>query len=178
MMRYLLAYSFFMMLTPLAAQQAEFEAVGKKPLWPDSSGTLVISDRGIEFRQKDKDEARHWTYQDIQYLDRVSPTEIVLLTYEDAPWRLGRDRQYRFVLTSGAISDELFERISSRLQRPVTDRVIDDAPETAERLAVKHLHTFGGCEGELVFGESAVFYVTEHAKDAREWKIDRDIDSV
>lgn len=170
----------FLALIAVSTAPAEvaLEVVRKMPLWPDAKGTLVISEEAIEFRKEDPHERRRWQYRDIQYFDRVSRKEVVLVTYENISWQFGRDRQFRFVLTSGELTDDLFEQISRRIGRPVTDRVADGAPKEAARLAVKHLHTFGGCEGELVFGDTVIFYVTDHAKDARKWKIDRDMDSI
>ena len=80
--------------------QTSFEVVRKKPLWPNAKGPLVIGDDGVEFRRGD-DESRSWSYAAIQSLDRISPTEITVLTYEDVAWRLGQDRSYRFTLLSG-----------------------------------------------------------------------------
>ena len=45
-------------------------------------------------------------------------------------------------------------------------------------MAVKHLHSFGGCEGTLRFTEDAITYVTENENDAREWSLVRDVHSV
>ncbi len=155
-----------------------YPVILEKALWFDGKGEVQFSDDAIEFKASKEKASRRWLYLDIQYFDRISEKEFVILSYEDAKWRLGRDRQYRFVLTEGELTDELFETISNRIGRPVTDRVVGDAPKEVVRLPVKHLHTFGGCEGELVFGDSTIFYVTDDAKDAREWKIDRDIDSI
>ncbi len=38
------------------------------------------------------------------------------------------------------------------------------------RFKVKHDHGIKSCQGELVFGDSSVEYVTSHKKDARVWK--------
>ncbi len=38
------------------------------------------------------------------------------------------------------------------------------------RLAVKHDHLLGSCEGQLIFDETGVQYDTEEAKHARKWK--------
>jgi hypothetical protein len=43
---------------------------------------------------------------------------------------------------------------------------------------VKRLHTFGGCAGALKFTEDAIYYVTDYKKDAREWLLARDVQSV
>jgi hypothetical protein len=69
------------------------------------------------------------------------------------------------------------ETISSRLGKPVTNRVVGEVAAQYE-LPVKHLHTFGGCEGRLLFTNDAVYYSTEHAADAREWKLARDVRAV
>ena len=132
----------------------------------------------IEFRKKNTEDSLTWGYLDIQHFDRISLTEIEILTYEDMAWKLGKDRSYRFLLVSGEISDALFAEITAKIGLPATDRLVDDAPEEAPRLPVKRLTTFGGSEGELVFGDFAIFYVSDKAKHAREWRIDRDIDSV
>lgn len=160
------------------AAQESFEVIRKKPLWPNSQGTLVISDDSIEFRRKKEEDSKRWSYRDIQHFDRISPSEIEILTYEDAAWRLGEDRAYRFSLVSGEIDDALFESMADKLGLPVTDRIANAPSGDATRIPVKHLKTFGGSEGELVFGESAVSYVTDAPRQAREWLIDRDVESV
>lgn len=161
-----------------ASAETAFDAVRKKALWPDAEGRIVISEEVIEFRKDNPENSLSWRYGDIQHFDRISRTEIKILTYEDVAWKLGKDRSYRFLLVSGELEDALFEQIIAKIGRPATDRVVDDAPEEASRLPVKLLKMFGGSEGELVFGESAIFYLSDKAKDSREWRIDRDIESV
>lgn len=158
--------------------QSSFEVVRKKPFWPNAKGTLVIGDDGVEFRREKEEDTKSWSYRDIQSLDRISPTEIEILTYEDVAWRLGQDRSYRFSLVSGEIDDALFESMAGKIGRSVTDRIVEDGPRDAPRLPVKHLKPFGGSEGELIFGESAIYYATDAPKQAREWRLDRDVESV
>lgn len=155
-----------------------FDAIIKKRGRPDGRGQLQVAEQGIEFTAAKADNSRRWSYADIQHFDRLSETEFVLLTYEDRRWRLGRDRQIHFVLTSGAITDELFAMISARMGRPVTDRVVRDLAAGGYRLSVKHLHRFGGCQGTLLFSGDAVVFKADNPKDARVWKLSRDIESV
>ncbi len=156
-----------------------FQVIHKKHACWDGQGTLTIDDNGIRFDAKKKKRSRSWAWLDIQHFDRISPKEVNILTYEDEKRFLGRDRSYRFLLTDGEISGELFSLIEAKLGRPVTDRVVAGAREAAGyALPVKHLHSFGGCEGTLRFTRDAVLYVTEHLKDARRWRLDRDLDSV
>ena len=163
---------------PLAVAQATFEVIHKKRFWRDGRGEIVISAEGIAFRAAEEKNSRRWAYSDIQYFDRVSEREFVILTYEDEKWKLGRDRQLRFVVTSGKLSDAVFASISERLGRPVTDRVFRKPAEATFEVPVKHLHGFGGCEGMLVFAPETVSYSTEHVKDARVWRLGRDVESV
>jgi hypothetical protein len=159
----------------LAAES--FQAVHVRHAWPDGEGTLRITAEGIRFDAKKEKHSHQWGWLDIQHLDRRSETEIDLLTYEDQTKFLGRDKSFRFRLTSGAVTDDLMSRIEGWLGRPVTDRVV---PETAAvyELPVKHQRSFGGCEGTLRFTGEAILFATEREKDAREWRVERDVASV
>jgi len=161
----------------LAAQT--FPAVQEKRLWPDARGEIRITENGMEFQKAGEEAVLRWAYPDIQHFDRVSRTEFVLLSYEDAGWRkLGRDRQFRFRITSGELSDGLFETMQQRLRKPVTDRAVGQISGAEYELPVKHLHSWGGCEGRLIFTADTIYYQTNHAQDARTWQIARDIQSV
>lgn len=156
-----------------------FDALQRRVLWPDAEGALVFHDDAIEFRKSDGKEVRRWRYSEIQSFDRISPAEIEILTYEDVAWRLGQDRSYRFTLLSGELDDQLFESVAEKIGRPVTDRIVEEeGPAAAPRLPVKHLKPFGGSEGQLIFGESAICYATDAPKQSREWRLDRSVESV
>jgi hypothetical protein len=158
--------------------QIEFEAIRKKPLWLDQSGIVRIDESGISFSSNGEDTARSWSYEDIQYLDRVSPTEFTLLSYEDVAWILGRDRTYRFELTAQEFTDELFETVAARIGKPVTDRVTERPAVVEQQILAKHLKTFGGSEGTLYFSPERIVYSTGAQQQAREWLLDRDVHSV
>lgn len=100
------------------------------------------------------------------------------MTYQD-DWRFfGRDREYRFRLTTGELTDGLFQEIANHLKRPVTDRVPPGKVETLYTIPVKHDRTFRGSEGELEFTRDTIYYVTKDRADGRTWRMDRDIVSV
>ncbi len=156
-----------------------FPAIHKNLAWRDGKGTIEITGNGITFHTGDKDEQPlHWGWLDIQYFDRISETEFNILTYQDQTRFLGRDKSYRFVLTDGMLSDKLFAMISEKLGRPVTNRVVETPEKVLYEVPVKHQHPFGGCEGVLEFTEDAIYYVTDHQEDAREWLLARDVNSV
>lgn len=147
-------------------------------LWRDAKGTIDITDDGITYSTGKASKARTWKWSDIKHFDRVSPEEFVITTYEDQRLFLGRDKEYRFVITNGELSDAVFAKISGHLTRPVTDRVPPDEIPALYSIPVKHDHTFGGCEGRLEFTRDEIYYVTGHRADRRAWRIGRDIAAV
>jgi len=164
------------LVQPLMAQT--FTVIHEKKLWRDGGGRIAITDDGITYSTEKKEDSRQWKYEDIQYFDRVSSKEFTILSYEDESRLLGRDKSYRFVITEGELTDDIFRTISLRLNKPVTNRDLPENVAARYELPVKHLHTFGGCEGTLKFTGDAVYYLTEHKKDAREWQLIRDIQSI
>jgi hypothetical protein len=173
-MRYLLILLFI--AQPLVAQT--FDVMHEKTLWRDGRGKIEITDEGIIFAAEKKEKSRTWRYADIQYFDRISGKEFTILSYEDNPMLLGRDKEYHFLITDGELTNEIFYKIRDRLNKPATNREFPDAVNARYELPVKHLHTFGGCEGTLKFTEDKIYYVTDNKKDAREWRFATDIQSV
>lgn len=159
---------------------AQFDVIRKKPLWLDQAGTLRVEDSQICFTPAGDDEERRcWAYgADIQHLDRVSPTELALLSYEDVAWKLGRDRLYRFELVGGELSDDLFAEMAARIGRPVTDRVPPDAADSDLGIPAKRLRTFGGSEGAVYLSPERIVYRTDAESESREWRLDREVASV
>jgi hypothetical protein len=150
----------------------------EKPLWPDRDGTVEINDQGIAYSVNNKKQNLRFAWLDIQYFDRVSPNEFVVLTYKDQRLLLGRDREYHFIITQGELSDALFAMISNHLKLPVTDRVPPGKVAAVYTLPVKRNRGLGGSEGELEFTRNAIYYVTNNKSDGRTWFMDRDIVTV
>ena len=166
------------LLVPPALNGQTLTVTLKKRFWPDGHGQVLIGEKAITYEASEKDESRTWEYPDIQYFDRISRQEFIILTYEDRRLALGRDRQFHFVITEGKLDDELFQTITARLGKPVTDRIVPKQVAAEYSVPAKHLHTFGGCEGVLKFATGMIYYVTDHREDAREWKLGRDVQSV
>ena len=148
--------------------------------WGKCEGELIIGQVGIEYRSPKKmGHNRKWVWQDIQSVDRKSPSRLSVLTYEDQKLRLGQDKVFDFELLSPdqTFSDRTLSLISGKLKKPVTDRVTD--PIHAEyRVPAKHKHTLGGCEGTLYFGPEYIVYDSEDSSDSRKWRKDRDVANV
>lgn len=168
---------FFFLFAPALAAQT-LPVTLQKRFWPDTRGEIRITQEGIGFQETNGKTSHTWAYRDIQAFDRWSRTEFVILSYEDQRWKLGRDRRYHFALTAGELTDELFERIRQGLAKPVTDRVVREVSAAVYELPVKHRHSFGGCEGLLLFTPEAIYYQTEQAEDARAWRWATDVESI
>lgn len=163
----------------LHAWDNSFDVVHRKKLLPDDRGVLKISQAEIRFEARDADRSRYWKYADIQFLDRLSPTELVIVTYGNVLRFTGRDKHYRFSLTTGKIDDALFGKIADRLEKPVSNRVFSIPAEGVRFAAgVKHLHRAGGCEGRLVFTAKAVYFESDSGSHSHEWMLKRDVASV
>ena len=173
-MKYLLMLLFF--AQSFAAQT--FTVIHEKRFWPDDHGIVEVTDEGIRYIADDSKESKRWSYQDIQSLERINGTEFTVLSYEDEARYLGRDKSYHFVITEGEFTDELFRKMSEKIGRPVTDRVVPDSVVVQYQVPVKHIHAFGGCEGVLKFTKDSLIYAAERKEDSRVWKLDRDVQSV
>jgi hypothetical protein len=139
-------------------------------------GELTFSDSGIEYVTKKEKHRRDWAWTDMQTVDRYSPQRFTILTYADQKLLLGRDQPFDFEVIEGdGLDDATFARIAKHLPRPVVDRVPKEVAAVEYEIPVKHLHTFGGCEGILRFGKKYISYQTDHLKDARSWRRDREV---
>ena len=160
----------------LQAQEVRF-AVRHDRLLRDRTGELIFGETGIEYRAREKKNARTWKYEDIQQLGLLSPKEFTILTYEDSRWKLGKDLFYRFEITSGEITPALWTQLQAKLKRPVVSALIppDIAPKFT--IPVKHLRGFRGTQGTLEIAEQYVIYKTDVPKDSRIWRY-QDISSI
>ncbi len=170
-----------LLVSPVGPAETAFDVIHKQRFRPDGKGMLSIADDAIRFDAADEKYSRRWAYRDIRFLDRVGPTEIILHSYENARFRLGRDKRFHFVMTAGELTVERFNHISAKIGKPAANRAFV-APERPDyEIPVKHRHPFGGCQGKLLFTESRIFYQAgdaEHGRESREWMLARDVESV
>ncbi len=163
---------------PLAAAEFSDGARWKRPLRPDVRGTLTIGPQGVAFRPlKKAARVLEWAVTDVQHLDRVSRSEIVIQSYADSTLRLGRDRRYRFV-TDGPIPDEVHAGLSSRIGKPATDRVVIEPRDADVRIPAKHVRPLHGSEGTIYLSPEWIAYRTEARGQSRMWRLDRDVEAV
>jgi hypothetical protein len=145
-------------------------------LW-DGKGTLIIAAERIEFRAEKAKDARRWSYPDIKGIDIVSPRKLLIKTYESQVWRLGADRAYSFQLLQGEITEEIYQFLLGKINKPITTRVIFSVAAPIYQWPVRHRHRLGGCQGVLKIAADRIVYETEQRTDRRIWFY-KDIESV
>ena len=163
-----------------AAADPPFELPVKRDrLVGGSRGTLVFAMDRIEYLTTDKDDARRWAYDQVNQLQILSPTRIVVRTYEDRGLlRLGADRTFDFTVIDSTVGPALVRFLLDRVSRPVVTAVMP--PLSGERLfsvLVKHHRQGRGAEGVLVMYDTQLVYLTEEEEDSRYWRF-RDVFSV
>lgn len=146
--------------------------------WGGCRGVLEINAEGIHYRPEGKAKhERSWNWIDIQTVDRKSKDRFTVLTYQDQKWLLGRDRPWDFTVLdqdSEGLNDDLFSLVLENSSRPLVNRTAREI-EPQYEVPVKHLHTFGGCEGTLRFGKEWIVYETDHEEDQRSWRRDTEV---
>lgn len=169
----------FLLALPLAGAEASYEAKWKKSVRPDVDGTLSVHEGGIRFLpEKENRRVLEWSFEDVQHLDRASPTEVAIQSYSDSISRLGRDRWFRFVLVNGTFSDEIHAWVTNRIGRPATDRVVREPADAEVAIPAKNVRLLRGSEGMLYFTPEWVIYSTEKRGHSRAWRLDRDVETV
>lgn len=160
-------------LAPSALAQSFTLQVEHEHLLRNCRGTLVITPEKIEYQTAEKRDAQGWEYREIRQLTVVSPLALELATYEDQKRMAGRDRIFKFRLTSGRITPEISALMLAKATHPLVTSVPPTSAGTPQfTIPVKHLHTFGGCSGTLkIYDDRIVF---ESQTDARFWRY-RDI---
>lgn len=166
-----LASAFFSSPQLVSAQSFEFTVEHQHAL-RNCRGTLTITPDKIEYKTTHKKDSRTWRYIDIRQIKVESPTVLEIVTYEDQRRMLGRDRIFKFRLLVGQITPELSALLMAEATHPLVTSVMpmSDGAPTFE-LAVKHLHTLGGCEGVLrIYPDRVTYESRDRPSDSRFWR--------
>lgn len=91
-------------------------AVKHQHLFGGCEGTLKVTETHLEYVTDNANDARVWKYLDIKRLDNPSSYRLILYTYEDQRWQLGRDRPFRFELKE-PIEPRVYEFLRQHMNR-------------------------------------------------------------
>lgn len=156
----------------VAADQALELAVKNPHMVGASHGTLVFGDQGVQYRTTDKKDARSWSYEDIKQVQILSPTRVVVRTYEDQGWtKMWVDRAYEFQITKGTVTPALVTFLLAKIARPVVTAVLPALDATLRlRVPVKHVRGRRGSNGALLLYSDALVYQSTQPDASRYWR--------
>lgn len=162
---------FFLAPQLVSAQKFEFSVEHQHTL-RNCRGTLTITSSKIEYTTTHEKDSRSWFYRDIRQIKVASSTMLEIVTYEDQRRMLGRDRIFRFRLLSGQITPEVSALLLAQAKRPLVTSVMPVTGESPTfEIPVKHLHTFGGCEGVLrIYPDRVTYESQDRPSDSRFWR--------
>jgi hypothetical protein len=143
-------------------------------------GKLILSSSGVRYETDHKQDARSWSYEDIQQW-RVGPgAHIEILSYEDrSTWRLGADKNFVFDWTSAGVTPAaIYKFLEALTKRPIDARLSPpDEGKAIYEFPVKHLGTIKGNQGRLIFSADRVIYRSGDRDASRTWRYE-DIESI
>ena len=173
MNRILYAMILLVLSAPIATQAQSFEfSVEHQHTLRSCRGTLTITAEKIEYQTAHKEDSRAWRYLEIRQIKVVSPAKLEITSYEDQKRMLGRDRIFIFKLLDGQISPEISALFMEKTNYPVATSVMPETSASPKfEIALKHLHTFGGCEGILkIYADRVLYQSAEKAENSRYWR--------
>src|SRR4051812_34217264 len=132
-----------------------------------SPGTLVITDVGLSFQEAGNhaDHSREWRWTDIQQLS-LSPEELRILTYEDAKWKFGRDREYVFEDLPNGLVTASIPLVRAHLQGRFVEALAQKFPSMWQAEA-KLQKKFSGADGTLIAGADQIEFQAKRPEDSR-----------
>ena len=133
-------------------------------------GRLVISDRGVEFKNRSDKESAIWAYQDIRLFEIFSVKGIRIWTYEHRSFPPGKELSISFHIVGGEVSPEVRDFVRSHVVRPLVSSLPSEREEPIDQVPVEHLHRFGGCQGVLIFYKDFLVFEAPKGHDSRSWR--------
>lgn len=134
-----------------------------------ATGQIEIGESSISFKEAGKS-SKHsweWKYEDIQQLT-LSPTELRILSYDDAKWQLGRDREYVFDQLPKDFATQAYSLLRTRLDQRLVAHLGDPDVKPLWQVGAKLLHRLGGSQGTLLFAEDRITYKADRG-DSHTW---------
>ncbi len=144
-----------------------------------ATGTLRVSGDGISFDEhgkKNKTHSRTWRYEEIEQLT-VSPSELRVLTYEDARWELGRDREYVFDRLPKRFSSDTYPLWTSKLDQRFVAAVPDPQASPEWKAGAKLDQGLTGTVGTLMIGKDWIAFDAGKRDGSRSWRL-MDIENI
>ena len=130
-------------------------------------GTLLIDDRGVEFRPQ-KGSPLRWSFVEIQSFN-LTARRLDIETYQNRGWRFPGDRKFQFDLKDG-VPPAVAVEFARRVQKPVENGRPNPAAPALASLPARHRTFGGGTNGVLRFRKGGIDYVTAGGRGSRSWR--------
>jgi hypothetical protein len=159
-----------------AGQQASTQAANanwqtpakrRRSLISKTSGTLALTDTGVEFRPA-KGQPLSWKFEDIQTF-HATPHRLRLTGYANRKWHLRGERSFRFDLET-EMPPSVSAALAARVGKPAENGVPNPNAPAFATLGARRRTRGGGTNGTLRFRESGIDYVTASGRGARSWR--------
>lgn len=168
--------------TVLTAQESAgpWAVMHERALWRDAKGSLSLDPGGFVFTRDEKnpEDAKpvQLRWNDIQQAT-LAECRLEIVTYKDVVWQLGRDRMFRFKLTSG---DASFAASAPVLRANLGERAVValhadplavERKDVQWRIPAKRLGPIRGVEGVLIFTGDELLFDATRAGESRIWPV-------
>lgn len=139
-------------------------------LYKSGAGTLEVTEHGIVWNEPTEPKhSRAWSWENIQQLE-LEPGRMRLLTYDDAKWKAGRDREHIF---RGVDAAQLHPLLREPLGAKYIAALPDGQPAAPVwRVPVKLQRRLGGSEGHLTFDGKQLVFESFERGESRSWPLE------
>ncbi len=134
------------------------------------SGTLTFTQDNVSWEEPKKPgHSRTWMYAEIQRLE-LAPDHVRILTYEDARWQLGRDREYRFDDLPKDLAARVHPFLTVRLDQRYLAHLADPSVTPVWEVPAKLLLGRSGSNGTLNVTADQIVFDAGMSGESRTWK--------
>jgi hypothetical protein len=133
-----------------------------------TSGDLIFTGDGIEFRSDDKRFSNHWPYSEVKTFDLAS-RRLVITDYENRGHYLPGERRFRFDLVT-SVPPSVAVQLAQRVGKPARNGDPDPKSTAFFTIQARHGKRFGGTNGLLRFREEGIDYTTTGGVGSRSWR--------
>jgi hypothetical protein len=152
---------------PAAQLNWQAPARWRHGLLSKTSGTLALTDSGVEFRPR-KGDPLSWRFEEIQTF-HFAPHRLQLTGYQNRRWHFHGERSFRFDFEAD-VPPAVAAQLAARVARPVENGAPNPGAPAFATLGARHRTRGGGTGGTLRFRDSGIDYVTSSGLGARSWR--------
>ena len=135
----------------------------------DQPGTLTVDEAGVSFQETTPKKPHQFRFgwSDIQRLD-LAPSRIVITTYNDIGWQLGRDRKFVF---HGSDFSPAYTTLHQKLPRRLIAGIALPTASAMAEIPAKRLIGRGGHEGTLRIAADRIVFQSSSPLGSRTWTL-------